>query len=85
MIGLTDLNSERILNSKMNIWFWHCANLGSISALVCLSDLRDDKQFFANHPGASAITTAQVIIYLLNGEKNVTLTSIFLPVEGYGY
>ena len=28
----------------------------------CLADLRDDKQFFIDHPGAVPITTAQVIL-----------------------
>jgi len=31
-----------------------------IALLNSLTDLRDDKQFFVDHPGAVPITTAQV-------------------------
>ena len=33
---------------------------------ICTLDLRDDKQFFIDHPGAVPITTAQVGNKILN-------------------
>lgn len=37
-----------------------------ILVLICTLDLRDDKQFFIDHPGAVPITTAQVGNKILN-------------------
>lgn len=46
-------------------YFFCSGNFPDVLMTDSLSDLRDDKQFFAEHPGAVPISTAQVPFLIL--------------------
>ena len=74
------LNLSVSLTISISLFVYLCLNL------IFSADLRDDKQFFIDHPGAMPITTAQVrypVIFECSAD-NINLSEVFLRFSSAG-